>query len=102
MAVRDAIGVRAFERVGDACADAGALHVGRPQPAGQQFVQRAPIDALDDQEAEGVAQAGIEDGDDVRMLQAAGRLRLAHERLFDALALVGRQLAGRPEAAPPP
>ncbi len=89
--MRDALTVRILQRIGHARADPGALQVRELDAGAQQILQRTARDPLDHQVSEFVAKARIENGQDVRVMQAPGRLGLAHECLLDVAARFGSQ-----------
>ena len=60
----------------------------RRQPAVDQLLQRAALDVLHRDVVGAVELAAVEDGDDVRVLEAGRRLGLAAEAL-DELAVLG-------------
>ena len=83
MPVRDALAVGVLDRVGDAGADTRAVHELRSPSRGQQLVHRPAVDALDGEVADVAHAPGLEHRDDVRVVQSARGLRLAHEGLLE-------------------
>ncbi len=82
VSVRNALTMRVLDRVGDARDHACAVHEVRPPAAGDQFMQQSAAYPFDRHVARVMDPASLEHGDDVRVMQLAGGLRLAHERLL--------------------
>jgi hypothetical protein len=80
--------MRERERVGDAADDQRRLR-GRRAPAFlAQLAQVAALEQLHRDVGALVADAGVEDGDDVRMAEAAGGARFVQEQRVERLALL--------------
>jgi hypothetical protein len=76
--------VRELDGIGHARDDVGRLQETRPEAFDQQVLEQLAIDLFEREIADLVDVAGVEHGDDVRMMQSTRRLCLPHERLFDA------------------
>ena len=83
-----ALRVRERERVGDAADDQRRLRRRRAPAFLAQLAQVAALEQLHRDVGALVADAGVEDGDDVRMAEAAGRARLVQEQRVERLALL--------------
>ena len=87
VAVDDALLVRILERLADRRHDDQRL-LRRQLPGLQQLPQAHPIHELHQQVIEAVGLAEVIDGDNVRMVEAGQRLRLAGETLGKARVLL--------------
>ena len=63
--------------------DVCGLKESRPVALGQKLFEQLAVDFFKCDVTDLVDVAGVEYGDDVRMMQPSGRLGLAHERLFN-------------------
>ena len=88
VAVDHALGVGEGERVGDATDDERRLRRRRAPAFLAQLAQVAALQEFHRDVGALVADAGIEDGDDVRMAQAAGGARFVQEQRIERFALL--------------
>ena len=79
VAVHDAVAVREGERVGDLRGDARGFDRGKPCVLVEHLAQGSARDVLHHDEVVAAVLAPVVDRDDVRVVQARGRLRLAAE-----------------------
>jgi len=71
-----------FDGIGNTRNDVGRLQESRSVTFGEEFIQELAVNLLEREVTDAIDVAGVEDRDDVRVVQLAGRLRLAHEGLF--------------------
>ena len=89
VAVDDAVAVRELERVGDVGRDPGRFHRRERAVSVEHVAERLPVDVLHHDEGRVVLLAPVVHRDDVRVVQARGRLRFTAEPLDERR--VGRE-----------
>ncbi len=92
VAVDDAVLLRVVERVGHLRGDLRRRGERGARQLAQHLLQRASLEQLHRDVGHAGVLADVEDGDDIRMVEAAGRARFAQEALAHLVQDLGRQL----------